>query len=99
MRNRSIGVNDGGGTAGCCGGGGGGGGGVAVMGAHPTHGATMTRASPGTVPVHARFGGVAPMPDEYAPTPEDHFTFGLWTVGNRGCDPFGHEPRPALDPV
>jgi xylose isomerase len=39
------------------------------------------------------------MPDEYAPTPEDHFTFGLWTVGNRGRDPFGHETRPALDPV
>ena len=27
--------------------------------------------------------------------PEDHFTFGLWTVGNRGRDPFGHETRPA----
>src|SRR5438093_370943 len=39
------------------------------------------------------------MPDEYTPTPEDHFTFGLWTVGNRGRDPFGHETRPALDPV
>ena len=38
------------------------------------------------------------MPDEYTPTPEDHFTFGLWTVGNRGRDPFGHETRPALDP-
>ena len=35
----------------------------------------------------------------YEPTPEDHFTFGLWTVGNRGRDPFGHETRPALDPV
>jgi len=39
------------------------------------------------------------MADEYAPTPEDHFTFGLWTVGNRGRDPFGHETRPPLDPV
>ena len=37
--------------------------------------------------------------DAYAPTPDDHFTFGLWTVGNRGRDPFGHEVRPALDPV
>jgi xylose isomerase len=35
----------------------------------------------------------------YEPSPEDHFTFGLWTVGNRGRDPFGHETRPALDPV
>jgi len=39
------------------------------------------------------------MADEYTPTPEDHFTFGLWTVGNRGRDPFGHETRPPLDPV
>ena len=33
------------------------------------------------------------------PTPEDRFTFGLWTVGNRGRDPFGHETRPPIDPV
>ncbi len=39
------------------------------------------------------------MPDAFIPTPEDRFTFGLWTVGNRGRDPFGHETRPALDPV
>jgi xylose isomerase len=37
--------------------------------------------------------------DAYLPMPEDHFTFGLWTVGNRGRDPFGHETRPPLDPV
>src|SRR5215216_4485906 len=43
--------------------------------------------------------GRRPMPDEYTPTPDDHFTFGLWTVGNRGRDPFGHETRPPLDPV
>src|SRR3954447_24124500 len=36
---------------------------------------------------------------EYEPSPEDRFTFGLWTVGNRGRDPFGHETRPPLDPV
>jgi xylose isomerase len=36
---------------------------------------------------------------EYTPRPEDRFTFGLWTVGNRGRDPFGHETRPPLDPV
>jgi xylose isomerase len=39
------------------------------------------------------------MADSYTPTPSDHFTFGLWTVGNRGRDPFGHEVRPPLDPV
>ena len=27
------------------------------------------------------------------------FSFGLWTVGNRGRDPFGEFVRPALDPV
>ena len=35
----------------------------------------------------------------YAPTPADKFTFGLWTVGNVGRDPFGEPTRPALDPV
>jgi len=35
--------------------------------------------------------------DPYRPTRDDHFTFGLWTVGNRGRDPFGVEARPALD--
>jgi xylose isomerase len=35
----------------------------------------------------------------YTPTPEDHFTFGLWTVGWQGRDPFGDATRPALDPV
>ena len=39
------------------------------------------------------------MTDAYRPTPEDHFTFGLWTVGNTGRDPFGHEVRPLRDPV
>lgn len=33
------------------------------------------------------------------PTPDDRFTFGLWTVGWRGNDPFGDASRPALDPV
>ena len=36
--------------------------------------------------------------DPYAPTREDHFTFGLWTVANRGRDPFGDVVRPVLDP-
>jgi xylose isomerase len=39
------------------------------------------------------------MTDAYTPVPSDHFTFGLWTVGNRGRDPFGFEVRPPLDPV
>ncbi|MCU1491515.1 MAG: xylose isomerase [Acidimicrobiaceae bacterium] len=35
------------------------------------------------------------------PTParEDHFSFGLWTVGWQARDPFGDPTRPALDPV
>jgi xylose isomerase len=37
--------------------------------------------------------------DDLTPRPEHHFTFGLWTVGNRGRDPFGLETRPPLDPV
>src|ERR1700723_1773018 len=39
------------------------------------------------------------MTDPFIPKPEDHFTFGLWTVGNPGRDPFGTEGRPPLDPV
>ena len=39
------------------------------------------------------------MTDAYMPRPEHHFTFGLWTVGNQGRDPFGHEVRAPLDPV
>ena len=35
--------------------------------------------------------------DAYTPRPEHHFTFGLWTVGNVGRDPFGEAVRPALD--
>ncbi|MGJ9473243.1 xylose isomerase [Actinotignum sp. GS-2025b] len=32
------------------------------------------------------------------PTKEDKFSFGLWTVGWTGTDPFGGDSRPALDP-
>jgi xylose isomerase len=39
-----------------------------------------------------------PTSEAYRPTKADKFTFGLWTVGNRGRDPFGSEVRPALDP-
>jgi len=31
--------------------------------------------------------------DSFAPRPEDRFTFGLWTVGNPGRDPFGPATR------
>lgn len=37
--------------------------------------------------------------DGYTPRPEHKFTFGLWTVGNRGRDPFGDAVRPTLPPV
>ena len=37
--------------------------------------------------------------DSYTPTPAQHFTFGLWTVGNRGRDPFGDAVRPTISPV
>ena len=33
------------------------------------------------------------------PKPEHKFTFGLWTVGNRGADPFGTQVRRKLSPV
>ena len=39
------------------------------------------------------------MSDRYAPRPEHKFSFGLWTVGNRGRDPFGDVVRPPLAPV
>jgi xylose isomerase len=39
------------------------------------------------------------MPDPFAPRPEDKFSFGLWTVGNRGRDPFGDTVRPPLAPT
>lgn len=38
------------------------------------------------------------MPDPYEPRPEHKFTFGLWTVGNVGRDPFGDPVRKALSP-
>jgi xylose isomerase len=37
--------------------------------------------------------------DSFTPRPEHKFTFGLWTVGNRGRDPFGDAVRPTLRPV
>jgi len=40
-----------------------------------------------------------PAKDTFVPKKEDHFTFGLWTVGNRGRDPFGDAVRAALPPT
>jgi xylose isomerase len=39
------------------------------------------------------------MADAYTPRPEHKFTFGLWTISNRGRDPFGDVVRDALAPV
>ncbi|HVS08731.1 MAG TPA: xylose isomerase [Planctomycetota bacterium] len=36
--------------------------------------------------------------DPHAPSPDDRFSFGLWTVGNPGRDPFGEAVRPVQDP-
>jgi xylose isomerase len=38
------------------------------------------------------------MTDPYTPTPADRFSFGLWTVGHRGADPFGLPTRPPIEP-
>ena len=39
------------------------------------------------------------MAPSYQPTPDDKFTFGLWTVGNTGGDPFGAPVREKRSPV
>ncbi len=39
------------------------------------------------------------MSDAYTPRPEHKFSFGLWTVCNRGRDPFGDVVRPVLSPT
>ena len=39
------------------------------------------------------------MSDSYRPQPENKFTFGLWTVGNVGRDPFGEPVRAPFSPV
>jgi xylose isomerase len=36
---------------------------------------------------------------KFQPKPEHKFSFGLWTVGNRGRDPFGDFVRPIFPPV
>jgi len=35
----------------------------------------------------------------YQPRPEHKFSFGLWTLGNRGRDPFGDAVRPIMPPT
>src|SRR3712207_1138004 len=37
--------------------------------------------------------------DALTPRPEHRFSFGLWTVGNPGRDPFGGPTRGPVDPV
>ncbi|MGB9404219.1 MAG: xylose isomerase [Candidatus Acidiferrales bacterium] len=37
--------------------------------------------------------------DKYQPKPEHKFSFGLWTVGNPGRDPFGEPVRAILPPT
>jgi xylose isomerase len=37
--------------------------------------------------------------DPYDPTPADRFSFGLWTVGNVGRDPFGEAVRARMEPA
>ncbi|HXT15381.1 MAG TPA: xylose isomerase [Gemmatimonadaceae bacterium] len=39
------------------------------------------------------------MTTPYTPRPEHHFTFGLWTVGNIGRDPFGDPVRAPIAPT
>lgn len=36
---------------------------------------------------------------DFSPKPSDKFTFGLWTVGNTGRDPFGEPVRKPISPV
>ena len=37
--------------------------------------------------------------DPYQPKPQHKFSFGLWTLGNRGRDPFGDAVRPPITPA
>lgn len=39
------------------------------------------------------------MTASFTPTPQDHFSFGLWTVGHVGGDPFGTATRPEIAPA
>src|SRR5947207_3123577 len=37
--------------------------------------------------------------EQYEPQAEHKFSFGLWTLGNRGRDPFGDFVRPVISPI
>jgi xylose isomerase len=50
-------------------------------------------------PVISGYNHLRMATDQFTPKPADKFTFGLWTVGNRGRDPFGEVVRPHVDPV
>jgi xylose isomerase len=39
------------------------------------------------------------MASPYTPTKEQKFTFGLWTLGNPGRDPFGEPTRKGFTPI
>ena len=39
------------------------------------------------------------MTDLFQPKPEHKFSFGLWTLGNRGRDPFGDAVRATIPPT
>src|SRR5687767_3081184 len=58
----------------------------------------MVRSMAAIIPQFLSSPLTCPMPN-LVPTPADKFTFGLWTVGNPGRDPFGEPTRPRLDPV
>src|SRR5687768_2328601 len=54
----------------------------------------------GSLSIEARTSkGKAMFGLHYQSKPEHRFTFGLWTVGNIGRDPFGEPTRKALSPV
>ena len=52
----------------------------------------------GLVPSDERIRDMAVSDENLTPRPEHRFTFGLWTVGNPGRDPFGGPTREPIDP-
>jgi xylose isomerase len=63
---------------------------TAVEPAHPVRSCLQR------LPREPTSAGGGPM---YEPKPEHRFSFGLWTVGNIGVDPFGEPVRDPLSPV
>ena len=73
-----------------------------ILGSSPSPAARRVVCSSATAPegaVAAVRGRFLRMSDDLTPRPEHRFTFGLWTVGNPGRDPFGDPTRAPLDPV